>query len=377
MEVDLLIKNGHVIDPLRGIDKVENIAVKSRKIISYTDGMKGKQEIDASGCIVTPGLIDFHAHIYERGTDSGINPDLAMIPQGVTAVVDGGSSGVSNYRLLFELLDRSYVKTKIYLQVSPGGQTTHQFPERYYPAAWNMDKFKIAFETRGSSILGLKIRISKPILTEVGIGVFYEALKLAEQLNTTICVHITNPEAPLSEIAEALRPGDIFCHVFHGTGYTIFNDKGEIFPEILRARERGVLFDMCHGTVNFSFEIAERALKQGFRPDIISTDLNSVSWNHSPAFGLPHIMSKFLYLNMPLPEIIRRVTVIPAKTMGMADRIGSLTEGFDADITILRIEKKRVVFSDALKAEHIGDQYFTPLATIINGSVMFRRPELW
>ena len=183
MTADILIQNGRVLDPARGIDQSTPVAVKGRRIIPWEEGMEAKTTIDASGCLVTPGLIDFHAHIYERGTDSGANPDLAMLPYGVTTVVDAGSSGVSTYRSFLDRLALCRIKTKFFLHISPTGQVTHQYPELLRPERWNMEKFQEAVELAGDKLLGFKLRVSRNVVGDTGLRPLEAALELAISLS--------------------------------------------------------------------------------------------------------------------------------------------------------------------------------------------------
>lgn len=377
MKADIIIKNGHIMDPVNGTDQVGNVAVKGQKIVAYTAGMESDVVVDAAGCLVTPGLIDFHAHLFDRATDSGLNPDLAMLPQGVTTAADAGSSGVSTYRSFLDRLNTYYIKTRFFLHVSPVGQVTHQFPEPLWPDTWVMDKFASAFEIGGEKILGFKIRVSKDIVKEGGAGIFYETMRIAEHFQKPVVVHVTDPALPTKDIAGNLRQGDVFCHMYHGTGDTILDRDGKVLPEVLKAQKRGIIMDSCHGKANFSFDVAEKALAQGFRPDIISTDLTTKTWNKAPVYGLPHVMSKFLYLGLTEKEIIERVTKNPAKALKMDDQIGSLTVGTCADITILRVKDGDLTYTDSLNAVRKGTRYFAPQATILNGTIVYRAPELW
>lgn len=375
MNVDILIKNGRVIDPENGVDRIETVAVKGRRVVPYTSYMGAKTVIDATGCLVTPGLIDFHAHIFNRGTDSGANPDLAMIPYGVTTVVDAGSSGVSTYRSFLERLNSYYIKTKFFIHVSPTGQVTHQYPESLYPEKWNIDKFEEAFEVGKDKILGFKMRVSKNVVGTEGIKPLYAALELATRFQKKLVVHVTDPPVLQSEIANALRPGDVFCHVFHNKGNNIL-DGGHVYKDIWKAKERGVIFDCCHGSANFSFDIAEIAMKQGFNPDVISTDLNTVTWCKSPLYNLTSVMSKFLYLGMELKDIIACVTSTPARLIHMDGELGTLTSNSCADIAIMKIVDKEVTFIDTLGEKRNGTQFFVPLVTILDGAIVYRSPEM-
>ncbi len=377
MRVDVLIKNGRVLDPANGVDRTGTIAVKNRKIVAYAEGMEGDVAIDAAGCIVAPGIIDFHAHIFDRATDSGLNPDIAMLPQGVTTVVDAGCSGVATYRSFLDRLNTYAIKTKIMLHVCPVGQANHQFSEPLHPDTWNMDKFTAALEIAGDKIYGFKVRISKNIVKDEGAKVFFKALEVARHFGKPLVTHITNSVLPLDEVADALAPGDVFCHMYQGTGNSIFGSDGKVLPAILKAQARGVIMDSCHGLENFSFAVAEPAMAQGFRPDVITTDLTTRTWNKFPLYGMPHVMSKFLHLGMTENDIIARVTSAPAKIIGMADQLGTLAEGTCADVTILKIVDGDVKFGDALGQIRAGRRYFATMATLLDGVVVYRSPDNW
>lgn len=375
MSADILIKNGRIIDPSRGINRVESIAVRGSRIIPAEEAADAKTVIDASGCLVTPGLIDFHAHIFERGTDSGANPDLAMLPYGVTTVVDAGSSGVSTYRSFLDRLGLCRIKTKFFLHVSPTGQVTHQYPELLRPELWRMDKFREAVELGGKKLLGFKMRVSRNVVGEAGIEPLKAALALSREFGKSLVVHVTDPPVPQSRLAQLLRPGDVFCHVYHGRGHTIFED-GAIPPALWEARERGVIFDCCHGSANFSFETAERAVQARFLPDVISTDLNTVTWCKPPLYNLTAVMSKFLLLGVPLETILACVTSTPARLIGEEGELGTLAPGSCADIALFRLDRRPVEFTDTEGQRRTGSQLILPMATLLDGVIVYRSPEI-
>lgn len=377
MTIDYLIKNGRVIDPSRGINQICNVAIKNGKLIEYVDGMNAITEVDATGCIVTPGLIDFHCHISDRRTDSGIDPDLTCIPNGVTAAVDQGSTGVTTCRSFLDELSNRHIKGKMFLHVTPTGQITHQFPEPMLPDTWVMDKFEMALDYGKDRILGLKLRISKEVVKNQGLEPLKRAIAVGEHFNIPVCVHVTDPPTPMSEIAKLLRPNDIFCHMYTGSkGVSILED-GKIPKEIWEARDRGVIFDACHGKMNHNFEVAEKAAAEGFLPDVITTDITFKTWCKPPVYGMPHVMSKFFMIGMDEYQIIERTTCNPAKLMHMEDSIGTLKPGTCADVTILKIKEESIQFQDAQNNVRVGQRFFVPMATIIDGQMMYRSYELY
>ena len=100
---NLIIQNGRVIDPHNGIDEITDVVIENGHILKLgafnNVKFEGWPSLDASGCVVTPGLVDCHVHAYEHATPLGINVDRSCLARGVTAVVDAGSAGWCSTRL--------------------------------------------------------------------------------------------------------------------------------------------------------------------------------------------------------------------------------------------------------------------------------------
>lgn len=378
MKADYLIRNGRLLDPAEKLDRVTDLAVKDGRIaaVGETADVTSDCVLDASGCLVTPGVIDIHAHIYEDGIWNGMPADLAAIPMGVTAIVDAGSSGVSNYKELLRQCRANRIRSKILLNISACGIIMPtQFSEPVDPEIWNIELFDEAFREFGSSILGLKLRINRAVVGKLGLVPLRKTVELAERYHTRVVVHVTDAPASMSEVASCLRPGDVFCHVYHGTGNTILLPDGTVEPGVLAARERGVLFDVAAGRGNFSLAVAQRAIDQGFLPDTISTDVTLQNWHNPIAGTLPSVMSRFLALGLGPEDIISRVTIAPAIQFGVAG-LGTLKQGTPADISIFRLESKRLRFMDKFQNEVFGDREFVPKATIIDGKLLYRAVDM-
>ena len=164
-----------------------------------------------------------------------------------------------------------------------------------------------------------------------------------------------------------LRPGDIYTHTYHAHPESIINPETKtVFPDVLDAQKRGVLFDIGHGQGSFSWTVAEIGAKQGFWPDIISTDLHSGNQN-SPVYDLPTVMSKLLHVGMPMVDVIKATTITPAKAIGKSSVIGSLGVGRDADITILKLEPYGVVLEDTGGQVRIPKDILSPVAVWRSG----------
>lgn len=376
MTADILLRNGRVFDPGIGMDKIANVAIRDARITSLDapPGAVARTDIDATGCWVVPGLIDVHTHCYWRGNYIGMPADIAGIPSGVTATIDAGSSGVSNYRGLLRVLDQCETRTKIMVHLSAGGQVmSSQYAENIDPSVWNPALFEKAFREFPDRIVGLKIRASKPVLGDLGLMPVHEGLKMAERLGTRLFVHPTNPIVPMAELAALLRPGDVMCHMYHGFGHTIIVD-GKVDRGVLEARERGVIFDVSQGQGNFSIEVAKTAVAQGFLPDTISTDLNIENWNNPLDFSLPMVMTKHMALGMDFGDVIRAVTVNAAKQVGAQGELGTLAEGTVADVTVFKTTEHNIDYRDIHGNTLRGDTIIAPMATIINGQVLYRSP---
>jgi len=369
--VEMLIKNGHVVDTLRGIDAIEDIAIQGNKIVSADEAAKknAKDTVDASGCYVFPGLIDFHTHVFWGGAENGVLPAL-MCASGVTAAVDAGSSGCLNYRVFRKSVE-GIVRVKNFLSCCSVGLAGTNYHENFNPDFFDAKRIAILKGEYPDDILGLKIRIPRQLVTD--LRPLEKALELAESIgNLSVCVHVTNAPASMEDIARLLRKGDVFCHVYHGTGNTILDAGDHILPAIHDARKRGVVFDMSNGQTNFSNAVCIKAIADGFLPDVISTDMGTNRFHRGRrARSLPFVMSKLMAFGMSLPDIVRGVTQTPAALMHMQGRIGTLAPGAFADVCIMKKIAKEVTFEDVLGDVRCGNELFVPQMTFLNGNVMY------
>lgn len=374
MKIDLLIKNGMVIDPFRGIMAIENVAISGRKIVSYKESDKVDQEIDASGCIVTPGLIDFHTHVFPLSSDFGIWADSSFLPQGVTSVIDAGSAGVINFEnFLKNSVSFNQIKVLGLVNVSPFGISTLKFHEEVNPKYYDEQKIFELNEKYPGKIIGLKCRQSEDVVGRHGLNPLKKTVKIADKLKLPVFVHTTQPFGSMDALADLLRPGDVICHCFHGKGKTIIDENGSITPGILNARQRGVVFDTADGKSHFSYSVAKSALKNNFFPDIISTDLTTLSLYKGYSFALPFNISKYLNLGLDLSEVIASCTSRPAKFLGMSEKIGTLTPGAIADIAVFRLIEHKTKFIDSLGLVFFGEKLLVPQLTVLEGRMVFRQ----
>lgn len=373
MKIDTIIKNGRVLDPADNIDEVRDIGIDSGMIVKIREGDEAVQTIDAEGSYVLPGLIDFHIHAFGAGSGWGIaEPDL-LLSTGVTSAVDAGSAGCTNYNALHNLVvNSSMVRMKTMLNVYNGGTLDMQFDEILDPDRFHIKMIRKTIMEYGNEIIAIKIRFAKSIAGDYGLAALDRAVDIAEELELPLCVHITDPPCTQSDIAKRLRKGDIMCHIFHGRGETILDSDGNIQEDILKAKERGVLFDVAHGNTNFSFRVIREALREEFKPDVISTDMCRDKLNISvKTKSLVQVMSLYLNMGLQLKEVVKAVTEVPAGLMGMTGKIGTLREGAYGDVAIVKLKDMEYLTEDYEREVFVNRQMFIPQMTIVGGEIAF------
>lgn len=373
---DLLLKGGHVIDPKNGINGRMDVAVaKGRvaRVAASIDPRQAARVVDASGLYVVPGLIDMHVHVY-AGTglkgvytgDLSVYPDGFSFRTGVTTMVDAGTAGWRNFPDFRQrVIERARTRVLAFLNIVGGGMgiTSEDDPADMNPEA----AVRMARENR-DLIVGIKVaHYSKEGWPDVD-----NALKAANELKVPIMVDFgwTNENRNLKILMEEkLRPGDIYTHCYSGHRDELVDGKTN--PAMWNGRKRGILFDVGHGGGSFYWNIAVPMTREGFWPDSISTDLHTGSMNAGMK-DMTNVMSKILNLGAPLEDVIRMSTWAPARQIGRTD-LGHLSEGAEADITVLSLQKGKFGFIDAAGARLAGDRLLVAELTIKGGQVMWDR----
>ncbi len=376
MAYDIIIQNGRIIDPARGIDRIGTVYVKEDRIAETAneDTADAAQVIDGTGCLVLPGLIDFHTHLFHTGSLFGAPPDSALLPLGVTTAIDAGSAGIANYGAFHNsVVANSFVRIKSLLNVAAEGQVTECYPENLNPKFYDASRIAGLFRKYRGELLGLKIRVSKGVVDD--LAPLRRTVQIGEEVGCPVAVHATDPPREMEELVKLLRGGDILVHAYHGKGNTIIGSNGKVLPEVWDGRRRGILIDVANGINNFAFQTARAALSDRFKPDIISSDLTIQSMYRFPVFGLPYLISKYLSLGMDLTEIIAACTATPARLIGMEGEIGTLAPGSCADIAVFKLADTTVRFADSMGETVAGGQLLIPKLTVRAGRVVFRQVD--
>ncbi|MHB1314639.1 MAG: amidohydrolase family protein [Christensenellales bacterium] len=375
----LLIKNGRIFDPSRNIDDIGDIAIHHNLIVPvFDDGDTADlRVIDAKGYYVFPGLIDFHTHLDFSGSEVGLQPDLMLIPNGVTSAVDAGTCGIANYEnLARHIIPTNLVTIKSLLYIANAGQISETAIDNIDPDYFDEKSIRFFFDKYSSQLIGLKIRISQQHVRNMGLRPLVEAIALAGRVGCPLSVHVVDPPCEYDAILPLLRKGDILVHPYQGRGNTIVDRSGKIYKELFEAKKRGVIFDLAGARYNYNMQIAKTAIREGLLPDVFSTDVVKSSIYEKPVFALPYIMSLYLSLGITLRDVITGVTSAPAKLMGLQEQIGTLAPGYRADITIMQLKKTEVVFHDMYGNSNEGGYLFIPQATIKNGRILYKTIEL-
>lgn len=372
MNVDLLLKNGIIVDPSQNLNGAYDIALSGGRIHRFgknleSQGITAKQVLDISGKIVTPGFIDLHVHVFAGISHYGVDVDPSCLRRGVTTAVDAGSAGAHTFAGF-----RRYIidvcQTRLYamLNISSAGMLTDDVGELEEIRFADVNRAVKVCEANRDVILGIKVRLSPAVTGTNGREALKRAREAADATNRMLMVHPNAADFPLSDILAELKAGDILTHCFHGKANGILDDNTKVKREVYRAIERGVIFDVGHGKGSFSFDVARNALSQGVQPHTISSDLHTYNIN-GPVYDLATTVSKFLYLGFSLDEAIRKVTFTPACAIQCEHEIGSLREGACADATVLDLIEQNCDLTDCEGKTVTGHQKLIPYIVIRQG----------
>lgn len=377
--LDLLLQNVSLLDLSDGTVRRCDVAVTQGQVAHVAPSSPrspevdhARQCIDCTGAYLLPGLIDLHVHLFAHGSTFGLDADL-LPTAGVVRAVDMGSAGWVNYPAFRQCdITGKQIPIRSFLNLSPIGQPGKGIAEPLDPELTTLEDIRRIIDRFPGEILGLKVRISRSIVGARGVEPLIRAIRFGESLGLPVCVHTTDPPIPAGQIAALLRPGDLYSHVYHGQGETVLAPDGHVWAELLAAQRRGVLMDVGNGKKNFDLTVARTAMAQGLFPDLITSDATPTTFHQDQSmWDLPFVMSKFLALGMPLHQVVRATTTLPARLLDGPAIPDQLAVGTAADLTLLRLEEGPVRFLDSSGAPLDGHQLLRPLLTLVKGQVLF------
>jgi len=375
-QYDIVLKNGHIIDPKNKIDAISDIAVKDGKIVKIGKGIDtgaSKKTIDATGLYITPGFIDIHTHVFtgskpETFADGSlsVSPDDFTLRNGVTTVVDAGTSGWRNFPVFKEqVIDRSKTRILAFLNIAGSGMRGSPYEQDMT----DMDAYMTSLVAKKYPDVVVGVKIGH--FEGSDWAPFDRALEAGKLSNKPLFVECHLPQFSLEDQLKKMRPGDIITHSFEKIDerMPVVDEQGNLRPFVLEAKKRGVLFDLGHGGAGFWYSVAIPAMKQGLPPNTFGTDLHRFSMNAGMKDML-NVMSKYMAMGMNLNDVIQTATWNAAKAI-KHEELGNLSEGSVADIAVLRIRDGKFGFVDAGGNAIEGKQKFEAELTLREGKVVW------
>jgi dihydroorotase len=384
---DLLIKGGEVLDPSQRLRGVRDIGIRNGVVESVQAAIPAERAlrvIDATGRLVTPGLIDLHAHTYPYGSGIGIPADELVPHQGTTTAISAGDAGANNFAAFRRFIVAS-TRTRLYAFVHIANIGLAGFP---VPELYNIDYARTEDAARtlaenADIVVGIKVRMSENVIARNGLEPLKRAIRACELSGVPgakVMCHIGGVENRklMADILDTLRPGDILTHCYSGApslanDFTNIVQDGKLLPAALDAKRRGVHFDVGHGGGSFDYTVAEAAIAAGATPDTISSDIHVFSGNTPGMPYLTWVMSKFLNMGFTLEQVVAMATINAAKAIGKLPKLGTLQVGAPGDATVLEVVNGPVEFVDTRNNKRTGNVHIRPVQTV-SGGIAFGRP---
>ena len=370
---DLLIAGGRVIDPGQNLSAVRDVAILHGRVARIAENIphtQARSVFDATDKIVTPGLIDLHSHVYEHGTPLGVNSDRVGIQAARRSSIVG-TTGAAMFPGFRKFVIEG-ARTRIYalLNISTAGCCTDEI--YLDPRLINIDAARAVIAEHRDLILGLKVRVrGRHEDLEHDISVMTTARELADEMGIPIMMHWSIEP----DLLAILKRGDILTHPFNPVSQNNANVFGsgttqadQVLPQILELKDRGIYTDGQLGTTHHSWEISEKAMRQGWFPDAISTDVARNPDGTPASVLLP--MSQYLHLGLSLDQVIECVTATPAAMLNYPEKVGSLEPDSPADVAVLDLEQGRFTFADGRRDDAQTRQLsrlFVNVATVKGG----------
>ncbi len=376
-QYNLVLKNGHVIDPRNNINEIKDVAIVDNKIAKVCTGIDeslAEKIIDATGLMVTPGLIDAHVHCYfSSGTpkawagDLSLQPDYFNFQSGVTTMIDTGSSGSYNFEHFRTTVIERF-KTRIFalLNIADYGMTSltvEQFPQQN-----DYEEFVRVANENSDVIKGIKVAHYW--------GADWHDIEYAKKVQADfkkpimVDFGVFKKERPFDQLLmDKLDSGDIITHCFKGAA-PIVDENGKLYDYLHKAREKGIVFDLGHGAGSFILRNAVPALEQGFYPDMISSDLHGLNINGA-VVSMSNLLSKIIACcDISMFDLFKRVTSQPAELLELGN-IGSLSNGVEADVALWSVDEGNYGFSDVAGGVIKGTKKLVCEMTVRNGEIVW------
>jgi dihydroorotase len=386
---DLLVKGGEVLDPSQNLRARRDIGIRWGVIEAVEPDIpadRALKVLNVGGKLVTPGLVDLHAHVYPYGSAIGIPADELLTFQATTTMVSAGDAGANNFAAF-----RRYVvgqtRTRLYafVHIANIGLTPFPVAELYNIDYAVVDACAKAVAENSDIAIGVKVRMSENVIARNGIEPLRRSIEAATKAGggARVMCHIGGVETAklMSDILDMLRPGDILTHAYSGLpnnagAFTNIVQDGRLLPAASAAKQRGVVFDVGHGGGSFDYTVAEAAIAAGATPDTISSDIHVVSGNTPGMPYLTWVMSKFLNMGFSLEQVVAMATVNPARIINRLPKLGTLQVGAPGDVSVLELVEGPVEFVDTRDNKRQGKAQLRPANVVLAGVPLGRPYQL-
>lgn len=338
---DIRVENGRVAEIS------QNIAVKP-----------GYEVLEGENLCVSTGWTDCHTHF------GGLDPFLTYPGLGVTRVHEAGSFGAFTFERFHQINSRLPFPATAYLYVGCWGVANGELR--------TLDNLKEEpfLETARAfpdEILGAKIRIDPRVNCDTKKSLRM-AKELAVKAELPLVVHPSRCTDSIEEILAVMDKDDVYAHTYSPVSPSIFDEHGKVKKAIWDAVERGVRFDLSHGSNNFGYDIARRAIQQGFAVETISTDLHLGNYT-KPGIRLAGVVTKAIQAGIPLADALKKVILTPAALLHVPTKVSSVQVGQAADITVFTISQKDIELPDVVGKVETCKTVIQDVATVIGSSL--------
>ncbi len=370
----LILRGARVIDPSQNIDRITDVQFRNGMVAAIGDGLAGDADTDVrdlKGMIVTPGLIDLHTHVYWGGTAIGVDA-VALARSSATATfVDAGTAGPANFMGFRKHIIEPAMPVRILPLINLSFAGIFAFSDTVMVGECEdlrlldmRECLRVAREHM-DLIVGVKVRVGRGASGNSGIAPMDMALEVAQELGLPLMAHLDHPPPSRLDVMSRLRPGDILTHCFRPFPNAPSMPGGGVRPEVLAARERGVIFDIGHGGGSCGFGTSRAMLAAGFLPDVISSDVHVLSIK-GPAFDLLQTLAKFHVLGMSIPQVVASATVNAARAIRRPE-LGTLKPGSPGEASIFEVLDAPTQYQDVLGEVITSSTAFKARGLVLQG----------